>query len=245
MSSGWITLNRQITDNWLWKDRPFTKGQAWIDILLRVNHKENKIPVNNEIVEVQIGQTIWSIKDMADRWGWSRKKVSNFLNVLQNESMIAQKRTSKYTLLTVVNWGMYQIKEHQKNITGTSTEHQKNTNNNDNNENKKNKGGYTDDFEEFYSIYPRPENKKQTFNSWKKRLKECKADELIRAARLYKQKVTKEGKDKQYITNSSNFLGNKAVYLDYLGECDEEQEQKRKREPFEPEFVYIDETQED
>lgn len=135
MAQGWISLNRQITDNWIWKDKPYAKGQAWIDILLRVNHKANKVPIGNSIIEVNEGETIWSIEDMANRWGWSRKKVSNFLNILETESQIVQKRTSKYTLVTVVNWGLYQTKEQQKNINGTSKEHQKNTNNNDNKEN--------------------------------------------------------------------------------------------------------------
>ena len=137
MAQGWISLNRQVTDNWIWKDKPYAKGQAWIDILLRVNHKANKVPIGNQIIEVNEGETIWSIEDMANCWGWSRKKVSNFLNILETEMQITQKRTSKYTLVTVVNWGLYQNKEQQKNISGTSKEHQKNTNNNDNNENNK------------------------------------------------------------------------------------------------------------
>ena len=131
---GWISLNRQVTENWIWKDTPYAKGQAWVDILLRVNHKANKVPIGNQIIDLKEGQTIWSIDDMAKSWGWSRKKVSNFLNILETESMLSQKRTSKYTLLTVENWALYQNKEHQKHIKGTSKAHQGNTNNNDNNE---------------------------------------------------------------------------------------------------------------
>lgn len=136
---GWISIHRQLKRNWLWDDKPFSKGQAWIDILLRVNHKAKRVPIGNVIVDLEPGQTIWSIKDMAESWGWSRKKVDNFLKMLQNDEMLHNKRTSKYTLLTVANWALYQDgehqKEHQKNIIGTSKEHQKNTNNNDNNDN--------------------------------------------------------------------------------------------------------------
>jgi len=131
---GWISIHRQLKDHWLWKEKTFTKGQAWIDILMRVNHKENKVPVGNEIVEIKKGQTLWSIKDMAEHWGWSRKKVDNFLNVLEKEQMLSQKRTSKYTLVTIENWELYQTQEHQKNNKRASDEHQKNTNNNVNND---------------------------------------------------------------------------------------------------------------
>ena len=135
---GWISLDRQVTENWIWNDKPYAKGQAWIDILLRVNHKAKKVPIGNQLIDIGEGQTIWSIDDMSRRWGWSRKKVSNFLNILETESMLSQKRTSKYTFLTVTNWDLYQNKEHQKNIKGTSKAHQKHTNNNDNNDNNEN-----------------------------------------------------------------------------------------------------------
>lgn len=139
---GWISIHRQIKDNFIWKQKPFSKGQAWIDILLRVNHQPKKVPIGNQIIEVEEGQTIWSILDMADSWGWSRKKVDNFLKLLEKEQMLYNKRTTKYTTLTVINWGLYQNeeqqKEQQKSINGTSKEQQKNTNNNDNNDNNDN-----------------------------------------------------------------------------------------------------------
>jgi len=131
--SGWIKLHRSITQSWVWSDKPYTKGQAWIDMLMMVNHTDTKTLIGNEIVNVERGQKIWSILEMSKRWGWSRKKVSNFLNRLETDSMLAQNRTSKYTMITVVNYDLYQDEEHQKNIKRTSKEHQKNTNKNDKN----------------------------------------------------------------------------------------------------------------
>jgi len=131
---GWVKLHRSIKDNWVWKDKPFSKGQAWLDILMECNHKPGKVNIGLSVIPVERGQKLWSIKDMADQWGWSRKKVSSFLNVLEMDNMLHQKRTSKYTLLTIVNYDLYQSKddeeEHQKNITGTSREHHGNTNKN-------------------------------------------------------------------------------------------------------------------
>jgi DNA replication protein DnaD len=130
---GWISLHRRIKDGWLWKDKPFTKGQSWIDLLLEANHARGTVPVGNQIVAVERGQVFWSIEDMANSWGWSRTKVSNFLNLLENDSKIEQKRTSKYTLLTIVNYESYQSQGQQKDISETSKEHQEDTNNNKNN----------------------------------------------------------------------------------------------------------------
>ena len=120
---GFIKLYRTVTECWVWDDKPFSKGQAWIDLLLLANHADAKAPAGNEIVDVKRGQSLRSILDMADRWGWSRKKVSNFLNTLQTDGMIEQKRTTKYTLITIVNYDLYQAKEQQKNNAGTTREH--------------------------------------------------------------------------------------------------------------------------
>lgn len=139
MHQGYISLHRQIQDNWVWKDRPFSKGQAWIDLLLLANHEDNKVPVESKIISVKRGERLTSILWLSERWGWSRKKVSNFLNILTKQGQITQNRTSKYTLITIDNYDLYQDVEHQKNITGTSKEHHGNTNNNDNNDNNDNK----------------------------------------------------------------------------------------------------------
>ena len=83
---GWISLYRQIVDNWIWKsNEPFDKRSAWIDLLLMVNHKTEKIEFNGRIIEIERGQRITSIEKLATRWKWSRHKVSNFLNQLESE----------------------------------------------------------------------------------------------------------------------------------------------------------------
>jgi DNA-binding transcriptional regulator GbsR (MarR family) len=159
---GWVKLHRSIKDNWVWKDKPFSKGQAWLDILMECNHKPGKVNIGLNVIPIERGQKLWSIKDMADRWGWSRKKVSSFLDVLEVDNMLRQKRTSKYTLLTIVNYDFYQSKddeeEHQKNIKRTSREHHGNTNKNDKNDKNIYKdiySGIADLYNSICKSYPR------------------------------------------------------------------------------------------
>ena len=153
MSQGWISLYRQIQEHWLFplnEKREFTKFEAWIDLLLMVNHETKKIMFNNTLIEVEKGQKITSIKYLSERWKWSRKKASSFLKLLEKEHQIIQKRTSKMTLVNIVNYESYQHDDvekrgkgtsetEKKNIKRTSEEHQKNTNNNGNNGNNDNK----------------------------------------------------------------------------------------------------------
>ena len=139
---GWISLHRKIQEHWLWVDKPFSKGQAWIDLLLLANHSDNKFLLGNELVEVKAGSFITSELKLAERWGWSKTKVRSFLDTLQTDHMIVKKSDRKKTTITVVNYGDFQgfetTEKPQKDRRKTAEKPQKNTNNNDNNDNNEN-----------------------------------------------------------------------------------------------------------
>ena len=106
---GWISLYRQIKESWIWKDKePFDKRSAWIDLLLIVNYKDQKIPFENGFIEIEKGQTLTSIKQLAEKWKWSRHKVSDFLDRLEQDTMIVQVRDTRKTLISIVNYSKYQ-----------------------------------------------------------------------------------------------------------------------------------------
>ncbi|ENI65022.1 DnaD and phage-associated domain-containing protein, partial [Staphylococcus aureus M0060] len=114
------------------------------------NHSKAKVPIGNQIVTVERGQRLTSILTLSDLFNWSRFKVKTFLDLLESGGMLEVKTTSKYTLITIVNYDFYQSeqgrnqhqndikptsKQHQSNINPTSKQHQTNTNNNDNKDN--------------------------------------------------------------------------------------------------------------
>lgn len=142
MQQGWLKIHRKILDNFLWEDRPFSKGQAWIDLILLANHENKKIIFDGNAIEVKRGEKITSIRFLSERWGWSTTKTKKFLNVLQNEKMLTYKSNSKNTVYSIVNYNDYQEKQEYKNNTEvTQKKHrsntevtQKNTNKNDKND---------------------------------------------------------------------------------------------------------------
>ena len=133
--SGWIKLHRDIQEHWIYPDREFTKYEAWIDLLMMVNHKDSKTMIGKEIVEVKRGQKITSIRKLCSRWGWSNTKVKTFLKLLEDDGMIKVKSDTKKTLITVVNYGVYQDNDMQKTTGGRQKNDgettQKHTNKND------------------------------------------------------------------------------------------------------------------
>jgi len=134
--AGYISVHRSIQAHWLWKETPFSYGQAWIDLLLLVNHKDVKMMLGTEAIVVERGSRILSIRQLCERWGWSNTKVSRFLGILENDEMLRRKSDTKKTLITIENYGSYQdaykektSKKRQENVIKTSLKH---TNNNDN-----------------------------------------------------------------------------------------------------------------
>ncbi len=78
MERGYIKLHRRLQENKLWLLDPFTRGQAWVDMLLLANYKEGWIRKRGILVTVNRGQLGWSEVALAKRWKWSRGKVRRF-----------------------------------------------------------------------------------------------------------------------------------------------------------------------
>lgn len=136
---GWIKLHRQLQDNKFWTCEPFTRGQAWVDLILLANHKYGFFYKRGNKVEVKRGQVGVSEKGLSVRWQWSRTKVRKFLKDLEKEQQIVQQKSNVTQVLTVINYDKYQEKEPQKDTKRTPKEPQKDTNKNDKEEKKNEK----------------------------------------------------------------------------------------------------------
>ena len=137
-NNGWITLHRKIADHWLWDAKPFSKGQAWIDILLECNHSDRKRLFEGRLISTKRGQSSNSKKTWSIRWGWSISATRHFLNMLEKDKMIDTHNARVTTVITIINYDSYQLKqtseEAQNDLGKTSEESHEDTNNNDNNE---------------------------------------------------------------------------------------------------------------
>lgn len=125
---GWISLYRKIQEHWLWtKRRKFSQFEAWISLLFKANFKDTKIMIGDNLVEVKRGSFITSEVKLAEEWKWDRSTVRKFLKTLEKQKMIQKNSTSKYTSITIENWGLYQNVQQQNrqqnNIKTTTRQH--------------------------------------------------------------------------------------------------------------------------
>lgn len=105
---GWISIYRSIQDHWLWQEKPFSKGQAWLDLLLSANHQDKKTLLGNELITIKRGSFITSQKKLMERWGWGSEKTRTFLKLLDSDGMIKFQPDKKKTTIVILNYNVYQ-----------------------------------------------------------------------------------------------------------------------------------------
>jgi hypothetical protein len=116
-NNGWIKLHRQIVDDELWFSEPFTRAQAWIDILLIANHKKRSFYVRGNKINVDRGQFAYGEEALALRWKWSRNKVRRYLDELETIQQIGQQKNRVLSIYTVLNYNRYQSDDTTKGTT--------------------------------------------------------------------------------------------------------------------------------
>lgn len=107
MKDGYIKIYRSLFENDIWNKKPFSDGQAWIDLLQLANIKDSTAWLSKGNVKVKRGQVFRSIKELSDRWGWSSKKTIGFMKRLENAKMVVVKGLAQGTLITIENYAFY------------------------------------------------------------------------------------------------------------------------------------------
>ena len=132
---GWIKIHRQLSGSKLWLEEPFTRGQAWLDLILLANHKDGWILVRGIKMDIKRGQVGWSQVTLARRWRWSQGKVKRYLKLLENVEQIEQQKNNISLLITLKNYDKYQNNGEQTGMKRRANGEQTEPNNNDNNDN--------------------------------------------------------------------------------------------------------------
>lgn len=142
---GWISIHRKIEENAIWSgDEPFDRRSAWIDLIIMANHEDKEIVVNGCPLIIKRGQRFTSVRKLSVKWHWSPDRVTRYIRTLKSLNMVRTDSTHNGTLLTIVNYDLYQClpytdkdtnKDTIRTHSRTRAEHRQVTNNNDNNEN--------------------------------------------------------------------------------------------------------------
>ena len=101
-ANGYIKLYRTLVDWEWWDDIPVRL--LWITILMEANWKDKKWKGK----KIKRGSLWTSIDSLSEKTGLSRQQVRTALAKLKATREITCKSTREGTLITVVNYGLYQ-----------------------------------------------------------------------------------------------------------------------------------------
>ena len=125
---GWARIQRKLIKSDLWLDEPFTRGQAWVDLILLAAHKASYTRIRGVRVDVERGQLATALRFLATRWRWSVGKVQRFLDELETDKQIGTQKNNVSTTITITNYDTYQGNEYaDDNADGTQIDTQTST----------------------------------------------------------------------------------------------------------------------
>jgi len=138
-NQGWVSIHRKLLDSGLWTSEKFTKGQAWVDLILLANREPHILTVRGNEVKIITGQVGWSEDSLASRWFWSRMKVRRFKLWLKRYNRIDYTKSNVLSVISILNYEQYQnIGQQTIQQTIQQKDNRRYTNNNDNKEDNTN-----------------------------------------------------------------------------------------------------------
>lgn len=118
---GWVKIHRKIMKSTIWSDP--LRLKAWLHCILAANHEDKEFFFGGNIVKVKKGQFITSNRKLQEEWGCSTNTVKKILNQLMELGMIKYStETRRYTVVTLINYGVYQDRVYSERDTERDTE---------------------------------------------------------------------------------------------------------------------------
>lgn len=147
--SNFIPINRDLFEHSLWvEERAFSRFEAWLYLLKEARFEDTKVLDKGQFVEVKRGQIYASYRFLANAFGWSTKKIRNFMKLLISDNMVKVEthKKTKQSLITITKYDTYNViikedvdkgnvKETARKHEGNDEETKSNKENKDNKEN--------------------------------------------------------------------------------------------------------------
>lgn len=127
--TSWVKLHKKLIDKPIWKNSTLEQRVILITLLCSVNDEATEWDYNGEKFIVEAGQLVTSIAEiveMCDDKNITTSKVRTALARFEKLGFLTSKITNKFRLVTIVNWGVYQLdeeenrKQNSKHLTSTS-----------------------------------------------------------------------------------------------------------------------------
>lgn len=185
---GWVAVQRKIQKSFVWAN-PFVL-KLWLLCLFKASHDGNRFLFNGEEIQVDRGQFVTGRVALAKDYNagargehqLSPTSINRWMSKFRELGMVDISTTARYSVVTVINYDLYQSSGQLADRSRTSSGHLADTINNANNANNANKRDsqhsrkreYADDSPEMIeAVYlwekikgNNPEHRKPDLQSW-------------------------------------------------------------------------------
>lgn len=107
--NGWIKLHRQLLNSAVFQNEKMLK--VWVWCLLKATHDQHEAVIGRQKVMLEPGQFIFGRKKASLELNMPETTIRDYINLLKFHQNITIKSTNKYSVVTVVNWALYQTDE--------------------------------------------------------------------------------------------------------------------------------------
>lgn len=188
MTDGYIKLWRKSLDGDMIKNHKLWVFWTWC--LMKASHKVHKLTLGFQEIKLMPGEFVFGMYSASKELNMSVRNIRTILNSLKKHKNLTVKTTNKYSVITIMNWGIYQennnaadsqndkpltgyrqttdnkqeckeCKEEEKEIdTNVSTKKTVST------KPKRVMISYTQEFENFFKMHPWHVTKEKAFKEW-------------------------------------------------------------------------------
>lgn len=201
---GWVKLHRKLLESPVFQNEKLLKVFVWC--LLKASHTEHTELIGLQKVSLHPGQFVYGRHKAAEELKIKESTLYKYIIWLKNEEILNIQSNNKFSVITVVNWDIYQIDEPKSNSKNsskvTTKEQQRNTNKNDKNEKNNNT---VLSFSEFWDLYDKKRGDKAKLEKKYDKISEEDRKKIIAHVKAYKLAQP----DKQFRKDPATYLNNR------------------------------------
>lgn len=107
-ASNFLQLSRDIQNTPYYRDKPFNRLAAWLDLMMLTQHTDFQEYRRGELVTYKRGHCYHPIEEFATRWGWDRRKVRRFLKQMERNGEITVYTSKRGTHIVMHKYDEWQ-----------------------------------------------------------------------------------------------------------------------------------------
>ncbi len=156
----WVKMHRCLLKKPIWQNQNLFRVFSWCLLKASWNHHEQIVGMTK--VQLEPGQFVYGRLKASEETGLHESTIRNCINWLKQNNTLTIKSTNKYSVITIINWALYQSGEDeqdsqqdsQQDNNRTTTGQQQDTTKNTKKIKKVKEETY-DYFSDFWAEYPK------------------------------------------------------------------------------------------